>query len=114
MSRSTIKMNKLNLVKSKVNFYKLGFRKSEVLDEIVLNWNIYQNRLRRIVEKLSFEGMQYTSKSEGDDSKCKFFITMHYGMYPLLLLYLKNLNSKQKTVILIGKQQSAAERVNLI
>lgn len=74
---------------------------------VLKKWLRYENSLQGILQDMNIDGFTITDgESRVDDSNYRFFITAHYGIYPLALFYLSRLFPDKKLVCLVGKQRA--------
>lgn len=103
-------MKKFSLIYALTNFSKIHNLESIEkikLYSILRAWIRYQKSLQKILEETSLEQYNYRSFSTDQEVlDCRFFITVHYGIYPLIYTHLNNTFNNKKIVCIIGQQLS--------
>lgn len=100
-------MNKTTRLKVLANYAKLGLAEDKTLYSHLRNWLKYQACLQGILANQDLGGLSPGDNPQRSlDSQCRFFITAHFGIYPIIIAYLAELYPTQKIVCLVGKQQS--------
>lgn len=100
-------MNKAARLKVLANYAKLGLAEDKNLYRRLRDWLKYQRILQSILVNQSFGSLYLGDAPHREqDGKCRFFITAHFGFYPIILSYLAELYPARRIVCLVGKQQS--------
>ncbi|WOI38539.1 hypothetical protein R1T43_05770 [Alteromonas sp. CI.11.F.A3] len=69
-------------------------------------WLQYQKKLQSILFTQSIDQFNLQPESQSQDLQNRFFVTAHFGMYPLIIKYLSNIFPDRKIICLVGKQKS--------
>lgn len=100
-------MNKTSRLKVLANFAKMGLAEDKTLYKHLKHWLVYQSVLQGILVHRSLGRLTVGDAPQRDlDQQCRFFITAHYGLYPMVICYLAALYPDRPIVCLVGKQQS--------
>lgn len=100
-------MGKLVKAQALINFYLLGIVNMLQRFSTLKKWLVYQRVLQSILARCSVAFLEVGAGNNTDnDRACRFFLTAHYGLYPMILAYLSQLHPGKDIVCLVGKQRS--------
>lgn len=101
-------MQKTTKILALSNLIRLGLVNEKSAYSTLRKWLKYQHKLQGILLTQSTNGISIVPNDKVDSvaRHCRFFITAHFGMYPLLIKYLCEQSPSQKLIVLIGKQQA--------
>lgn len=90
------------------NLIRMGLVDTNNAYSTLRKWLKYQHKLQSILLTQSIEDFSVVTKDSVDVATAtqRFFITAHFGMYPLIIKYLCDQSPSQKLIVLIGKQQA--------
>lgn len=88
------------------NFLRLGVSSSSEVYSHLRKWLQYQKKLQGILATQSINQFSLEPSDENNDIENRFFVTAHFGMYPLIIQYLSNIFPEREIICLVGKQKS--------
>ncbi|MGI5309953.1 hypothetical protein [Rheinheimera sp. WS51] len=96
-------------IKALSGFASLGLHKGNDarLYSTMRQWLGYQKTLQGCLLNGHIGALKHgDTLNKQEDLQCRFFISVHFGLYPLMISYLASLKPKHKIVCLVGKQKS--------
>ncbi|MEL4428735.1 hypothetical protein [Shewanella mangrovisoli] len=96
-------------IKALSGFASLGLHKDNEprLYSVMRQWLGYQKTLQGCLLNGHLGTLKHgITPNQVEDLQGRFFISVHFGLYPLMISYLATLRPKQKIVCLVGKQKS--------
>lgn len=99
-------MQKTTKLKVLSNFIRLGASSSDEIYIHLKKWLQYQKKLQGILATQSIDQFNLNPLDEGCDFENRFFVTAHFGMYPLIVKYLSTIFPEREIICLVGKQKS--------
>ena len=92
------------------NFLRLGVSSSSEVYSHLRKWLQYQKKLQGILATQSINQFSLEPSDENNDIENRFFVTAHFGMYPLIIQYLSNIFPEREIICLVGKQKSIQDK----
>jgi hypothetical protein len=96
-------------IKALSGFASLGLHKDNEprLYSIMRQWLGYQKTLQGCLLDGHLGLLTHgATPNRAEDLQSRFFISVHFGLYPLMMTYLATLKPTQKNVCLVGRQKT--------
>lgn len=107
-------MNKILKLTALANFLRLGVANTSSYQHLK-KWLSYQKSLQGILTAQSLDQfrLEQNTASREIDLEHRFFITAHYGIYPMINKYLCTLFPDRKIICLVGQQKTIQSLIQL-